>query len=262
MSPARPDLYWTDKGQGPTLLCLHGIGSSSASLRRQVDALSEEFRVVAWDAPGYGRSGEAREAGSLDYYATEAAGLIRSLDGAAHVLGVSWGGVISAQLALTHPDLVKSLVLVSASRGSGRDPASAAAMACRAENMMRDGVATYARARAPKLLSPTAPEHLIDEVVSIMTSDVRHCGYTSAARAMASADLSGRLSEINVPTLVICGTHDTVTGPAESTKIANSIPGARYAPIEGAGHLVNQEFPDAVNAAVLGFLRNTDSHNA
>ncbi|MEU0066529.1 alpha/beta hydrolase, partial [Streptomyces albidoflavus] len=109
-APATP--YVTEAGtEGPLVLCLHGIGSSSASFAAQLAGLSPVARVVAWDAPGYGRSADPDTAPGLDGYADAAAGLIRARGGSAHVIGVSWGGVIALRLALRHPDLVASLVV-------------------------------------------------------------------------------------------------------------------------------------------------------
>ncbi|GAA2309155.1 hypothetical protein GCM10010431_31520 [Streptomyces kunmingensis] len=74
---------------GPLLLCLHGIGSSSAAFAPQLDALAGHVRVVAWDAPGYGRSPDPAGPLDLDGFADAAADVIRSYGSPAHVLGVS-----------------------------------------------------------------------------------------------------------------------------------------------------------------------------
>ncbi len=142
---------------GPLLLCLHGIGSSSASFVAQLEAFSGAFRVVAWDAPGYGRSPDPDRPLDLDGFADAAAEVIRARGGRAHVLGVSWGGVIALRLALRHPALVASLIVADSGPGSGTDPEKAAAMRARVPELERLGPRAFAERRGPRLVSPTRP---------------------------------------------------------------------------------------------------------
>ncbi|WP_424920962.1 alpha/beta fold hydrolase, partial [Streptomyces sp. wa13] len=131
---------------GPLLLCLHGIGSSSAAFAPQLAELSSYVRVVAWDAPGYARSPDPAGPMSLDDYADAAAALIRERAGSAHVLGVSWGGVIALRLATRHPGLVDSLIIADSSPGSGTDGTRAAAMRARADDLAALGPRAFAEA--------------------------------------------------------------------------------------------------------------------
>jgi len=122
-------LHTREAGDGPLLLCLHGIGSSSASFAPQLTAFADRMRVVAWDAPGYAASPDLADPPGMDGYADLAAALITGLGhGEAVVLGMSFGGVIAARLAQRHPSLVRALVLGDSTRGSGRTPEQAAAM--------------------------------------------------------------------------------------------------------------------------------------
>ncbi|MEV8634105.1 alpha/beta fold hydrolase [Streptosporangium sp. NPDC051023] len=240
---------------GPVLL-LHGIGGSSGSFDAQIPALSARHRVLAWDAPGYGRSGDPAAPPGMSGYAAAAAAL---LPGPAHVVGVSWGGVVATRLALEHPGLVRSLVLADSTRGSGRTPEQAAAMRGRASELERLGAAAFAGARGPRLLSPRAPQELVDRVVTSMERSIRLPGYTYAAAAMAGTDHSDVLGSLSVPVLVVVGDQDRVTGVAESQAIAAAVPGARLAVIPGAGHLANQERPEEFNRLVLEFLESVPS---
>lgn len=245
-----------DKGSGPTVLCLHGIGSSSAAFTPQVDELGGELRFLAWDAPGYAASGDPEGPLDLDGYADAAAAVVRDrADGPVHVLGVSWGGVIAIRLALRHPDLVRSLVLADSSRGSGQSPEQAAAMHDRAAELDRVGAADFASARGPRLVTPEAPRELVDRVVSTMREAVRLPGYGYAAASMAATDLSAELADVRSPTLVLCGDADTVTGIPESQALAGGIRDAVFVTVHGAGHLANQEAPEAFNAWLSGFVQ-------
>ncbi|MET9595288.1 alpha/beta fold hydrolase [Streptomyces sp. NPDC006516] len=244
---------------GPLLLCLHGIGSSSAAFAPQLAELSAYVRVVAWDAPGYGQSPDPESTLTLDDYADTAAALIRERADSAHVLGVSWGGVIALRLAARHPELVDSLIIADSSPGSGTDEAKAAGMRARAADLAELGPRAFAEARGPRLVSSGAPDELVRRVVDTMAASVRLPGYAHAAESMASADLRAELPSIAAPTLVLCGEQDRVTGIEASQAIAGAIHKTAYVIVKDAGHLANQEQPGHFNAWVLSHLRITAS---
>jgi 3-oxoadipate enol-lactonase len=248
-------IHVQEAGSGPAVLCLHGIGSSAESFRPQLDGLAGSARMFAWDAPGYGKSADPQTALDIEGFADAAADVIRErAGGPAHVLGVSWGGVIAQILALRSPELVKSLILVGSSRGSGRTAESVEAMRARVGALTELGADEFARKRAPRLLSEQAPSALVDQVVSTMATAIRLPGYGYAAESMATTDTSSRLREIRSPTLVLCGDADGVTGVVESQALAGGIPDAVFVTVSGAGHLANQERPESVNAWVSSYL--------
>jgi len=252
---ARTGVNVVDTGTGPTVLCLHGIGSSSAAFAPQAEALAGELRLLAWDAPGYAGSPDPDEPLDLDAYADAAAAVIvEHADGPVHVLGVSWGGVIAVRLALRHPDLVRSLVLADSSRGSGQGEEQAAAMRARADELGHLGAAELARARGPRLVTDQASPELVDRVVATMSDAVRLPGYGYAAASMAATDLTAELGDVRTPTLVLCGDGDTVTGIPESQALAGGIPDAVFVTLRGAGHLANQEAPETFNAWLAAFV--------
>ncbi|MFJ2772355.1 alpha/beta fold hydrolase [Streptomyces sp. NPDC087300] len=242
---------------GPLLLCLHGIGSSSAAFAPQLAALSGYLRVLAWDAPGYGKSPDPDGPLDLDGFADAAADVIRSHGASAHVLGVSWGGVIALRLAARHPELVDSLIVADSSPGSGTDPAKAAAMRQRAAELAGAGPREFAERRGPRLVSSGAPPELVRRVVDTMACSVRLPGYAYAAESMAATDLRAELPAISAPSLVLCGDQDRVTGVEASQVIAGALHKTAYVIVKDAGHLANQEQPERFNAWVLSHLRIT-----
>ena len=240
--------------EGPLLLCLHGIGSSSAAFAPQLTGLSPYARVVAWDAPGYAKSPDPEGPLDLDGFADAAADVIRSYGSAAHVLGVSWGGVIAVRLAIRHPELVASLVLADSSAGSGTDEDKAAGMRARAEELAALGPRAFAERRGPRLVSDLAPPALVERVVDTMAGAVRLPGYGYAAEVMAGADLRPELPRVTAPSLVVCGDRDTVTGVEASQVLAGGLHKTAYVIVKDAGHLANQEQPERFVQAVTGFL--------
>jgi len=235
-------------GQGPPALLLHGIGSSADSFRAQLAGLCSDHRVMAWDAPGYGRSADPAGELTLDDYART---VVEVLDATrverAHLGGVSWGGVIATRVALNHPERVLTLALIASTpgrRGTATD------LEDRYRVLERLGPAEFARHRAARVLAAPADPDLMAEVERNMAASVRLAGYRSAGASLASARHAAELGGITAPTLVVVGRADAVTGVAESQLLADAIPHARFMIVDGAGHLVNQERPERVNSAL------------
>ncbi|MBG6087717.1 alpha/beta fold hydrolase [Actinomadura viridis] len=250
-----------DAGAGEPLLCLHGIGSGGAAFDAVTPLLADRFRVIARDAPGYASAADPPGPPGMDGYADAAVAVLDGLGlERAHVLGVSWGGVIAARIALRHPDRLRSLILADSTRGSGTSPEKAAAMRARGAELAGLGPAAFARRRAARLLSPAATPREVARVAEAMAAAVRMPGYGYAAESMAATDHGPLLGRIRARALVLVGEHDAVCPPAESRLIAAAVPGARYAEIPGAGHLSNQERPAEFARAVRDFLVPDDLH--
>jgi 3-oxoadipate enol-lactonase len=251
-------IHYERRGSGPLLLLLHGIGSNSRSFRHQLAELSDRWTVVAWDAPGYGRSDDPIEPFSLSDLADRAVSLLDQLDvERAHVLGVSMGGVIAQLVFHRHAARVLSLILADTNAGGGGlpEPERSARVQGRLEALERSGPRAMAAARAPVLLRPDAPPDLLAEVTEIM-AEVRPAGYRAAAIALGQTDVTPLLSGIDAPTLVIHGALDTVVLPETGRFLAENIPGAKFVLIPKAGHVANQEQPASFNAAVRRFLED------
>ncbi|SDO82493.1 Pimeloyl-ACP methyl ester carboxylesterase [Streptomyces sp. cf386] len=239
---------------GPLVLCLHGIGSSSAAFAPQLEALGRDFRVLAWDAPGYGKSADPDSALTLDDFADTAAEVIRAHGGRAHVVGVSWGGVIALRLATRHSDLVDSLTVADSTPGSATSPEKAAGMRARVPELAELGPRAFAERRGPRLVSQDAPYELVQRVVDTMAGSIRLPGYGHAAESMATTDLRGELARVTAPTLVLCGDQDRITGPEASQVLAGGLRKTAYVIVKDAGHLANQERPEHFNAWLLSHL--------
>ncbi|MFC7339817.1 alpha/beta fold hydrolase [Saccharopolyspora griseoalba] len=246
-----------EAGSGAPVLMLHGIGGAADAFAAQMSGFPG-YRTLAWDAPGYGDSADLPGEPVLDDYAETVVSILRGLDAApAHLLGVSWGGVIATRVALEAPDVLRSLVLADSSRGSGRTDRGRKAMATRVEELRRRGAVAFAEQRGPRLPAPDADPRAVEQVVGLM-SRVRLTGYRNAAGVMAATDHSAQLASISTPTLVIVGEQDRVTGVDESRALADGIPAARFEVIRGAGHAANQEKPEEFNRRVRQFLSDVD----
>lgn len=243
-------IHYEIAGDGFPLVLLHGIGSNSRSWRRQLSALSTGFKIIAWDAPGYGRSSDPPGppvTPSMTFYADRLRRLLDSLQlDRVFLLGHSTGGVIAQEFYRAYPDRVTALILADT-----RCVGSPAALEERLHSIRTKSPSQIAADRGPKLLSSAAPPDLVAEVVSIM-SEIRPAGYEFAAVALAGSDTRDVVHNLRVPALLIWGAED------EITPVWEEIPqGAQFEVIPEAGHLCYIEKPDAFNQIVRQFLRET-----
>src|SRR5207253_2724459 len=217
-----------------------GIGSNSRSFHRQLEILSRDFQVIAWDAPGYGKSSDPEGRPSMAYYARQLAGLLDELKlDRIHLVGHSFGGVVAQEFYRAYPDRVDRLILADTTFRGSRDKLEERLTMIRTMTP-----AEMAAQRAPQLLSPNSPPELFEEAIAIM-SEVRPAGYEFAAIALAQADTREVLRNLRVPTLLIWGVEDAIT------PLWRDIPeGARLAAIPYAGHLCYAEQPELFNTIV------------
>ena len=250
-------ITYRSAGHGPPLLLLHGgFGFDSRSWRRQLDALSDEFTVVAWDAPGSGGSSDPPESFRLADYADCLAGFVTALGlTAPHVLGLSSGAALALELYGRHPHVPRTLVLAGAYAGwAGSLPHDEVerrlARAVReAQIPPEDWVPAY----VPGMLTEAAPQAMVDEVVALMC-DVHPAANLTGLRAMAEADLRDVLPRIDVPTLLLYGDADKRSPLTVGEELHARIPNSTLVVLVGVGHLSNFEAADRFNHTVRSFL--------
>jgi len=255
-------IAYLEKGQGESLVFLHGIGSAARSFGAQLEGLSSGWRVVAWDAPGYGQSTALPMAhpSAGDY----ADALARFLDergiGAFHLLGHSLGCLMAAAFAARRPGRVMSLTLCSIAGGHAGLPAAERQKLLdqRLHDVATLGPRGMAEKRAPRLLGPAAPPGALAKVVDTMGS-IHAEGYAQAARMLSTGDIAADLCRLpkRLPGQVIVGDGDVITPLARNREIAALWPHASVQVIQGAGHALYLEQPDAFNALVADFLHKS-----
>jgi pimeloyl-ACP methyl ester carboxylesterase len=252
------------RGTGPPLVLLHGILQDSRSWRGQLDALSDEFTVVAWDAPGCGQSSDPPETFRLPEYADCLAAFVDAcaLD-RPHVLGLSLGGALALELFRRHPQVPGTLVLASAYAGwAGSLPADVVerrlAQALREADLSAE---EFVPGWIPGLLTESAPVALVDEVEAMM-SGFHPAGYRAMARGLAEADLRDVLPRIDVPTLLLYGDADRRSPLSVAEGLHAEIPASTLVVLPGVGHLANLEAPERFNAEVGHFLHQAGARAA
>jgi pimeloyl-ACP methyl ester carboxylesterase len=249
-------------GNGPPLVLLHGILQDSQAWRRQLDDLSDEFTLVAWDAPGCGRSSDPPETFRLPEYADCLAAFVAALGlGRPHVLGLSWGGGLALELYRRHPTVPATLVLAAAYAGwAGSLPAEV--VEDRLQQALREADLPpdrFVPGWLPGLLTDAASQEMVDDVVAVM--DRFHpAGYRAMARAFAEADLRDVLPGVDVPTLLLYGEADRRSPLPVATDLHATIPASTLVVLPGVGHLCNIEAAETFNSEVRRFLRSVQPH--
>jgi pimeloyl-ACP methyl ester carboxylesterase len=245
------------RGEGPPLLLLHGAACDSRVWRVQVDALSDEFTVVAWDAPGCGESSDPPESFRLAEYTDCLAGFIDALGlTRPHVLGHSWGSALALEFAARRPAGVRSLLLVGAYAGwAGSLPADEVASRLRFALQIADLAAgEFQPNTMPGLFSDVMPADRAEELATIM-AQIRPAGTRAMAHALAEADLRDVLAGIAVPTLLLYGDADVRSPLTVAAQLASAIPTSTLVVMPGLGHECYLESADAFNAEIRVFLR-------
>ncbi|MFI6637966.1 alpha/beta fold hydrolase [Streptomyces sp. NPDC050504] len=228
----------------PVLVIGPSLGTTWHMWDRQVPELSQQWRVLRFDLPGHGGA-PAVPAASVQELTDR---LLATLDGLGvqrfGYAGCSIGGAIGADLALRHPHRVASLALVAASARFGT-----------ADEFRQRGVVVRSNGLDP--IARTAPERwftgafaaaqpaIVEWAVQMVRTTDPGC-YIAACEALAAFDVRTGLGRIGVPTLVLVGAEDEVTGPADARTLVAGIPDARLAVVPGASHLAPIEQPAAV----------------
>lgn len=243
---------YLEDGAGPALVLLHGVGSGARSWKAQLAGLSGAYRVVAWDAPGYGSS-TPLEADRPD--ATDYACRLRSLVDALqvecfHLVGHSLGAIMATRFACEHPDRVMSLTLAGPSTGHARlSPEERDRLRNgRIGDLAKLGPRGMAQLRGPRLVSPLATGQLKHAVIETMAR-IRPDGYGQAVAMLSGADTGADIARLagRVPLQFIYGEHDVVMPPDSTMALAREWPDAAVHRIDGAGHAMYLEQPQAFN---------------
>jgi len=252
-------ISFLDRGHGPAVVLLHGIGSAARSFDRQIYALASRWRVVAWDAPGYGESSDLpMEHPTAGDYAEALAGLLDEVGiRTCHLLGHSLGCLMAARFAATRPERVLSLTLCSIAGGHASLSAEERQkmLDLRINDVAALGPKGMAANRAPRLLGPAAPPEALGRLIDTMGS-VRLHGYGQAARMLSTGDVKTDIRNLrsSLPGQVIYGDADVITPPARNREIAAAWPGAAVHVIPGAGHALYLEQPDVFNSLLTDFI--------
>ncbi|MFE2039778.1 4-carboxymuconolactone decarboxylase [Streptomyces sp. NPDC059477] len=244
--------------EAPVLILGPSLGTTWHMWDRQVPELAEQWRIFRYDLPGHGGA-PAYPAGSV----TElTARLLATLDGLGvqrfGYAGCALGGAVGVELALRHPERLASLALIAASPRFG----TADEFRQRGVIVRTNGLDPIARSSPDRWFTAgfaAAQPAITDWAVQMVRTTDPGC-YIAACEALATFDVRPELGRVGVPTLVLVGSDDQVTGPAEARTLVAGIPDARLAVVPGASHLVPVEQPAAVTDLLVRHFSTAWQH--
>jgi pimeloyl-ACP methyl ester carboxylesterase len=248
-------IAYREAGQGAALLLLHGFLCDSRCWRRQLAGLRDHLRTIAWDAPGAGSSWDPPETFTTMDYAHCLTGFLDAIDVTdAHVVGLSWGGILAQEFYRIAPARVRTLVLADTYAGwlgSLTEPIWKE----RLETCLRDStgpVDEVVTKLLPGMFTENVPVEVREELRAIM-AEFHPIGFRVMSRSSASTDTRDLLPRIDVPTLVLWGDDDRRSPIYIAEQLRTAIPNAEFAIIANAGHVSNMEQSEPFNAHVRRF---------
>ena len=252
-------MSYGEKGEGPgvPLVLLHEFPLNRRMWAPQVEALSEDRRVITPDYPGFGRSPRPPAQPDMRYYAEQVGDLLDALRLGRVVLGgLSMGGYVAFACLRLFPERVSALLLANTRPEPDTEEVRQARRDL-ARRVAEEGVGILPKLQMERLLAPQtlANKKAIVEFVRDIMLESSPDGVVAALGAMRERpDSTPLLGEIKVPTLVIGGAEDALSTPEVMGAMAEKIPDSEHVTLHGAGHLSNLEAPEGFNAAVAGFL--------
>lgn len=261
------DIYYEIHGPSgaPPLVCIEGWGYSLWMWFRQIPDLKEKCRCIVFDNRGVGKSSKPDYPYTMDLFAGDTVGLMERLGiKRAHFFGISMGGYIAQQIAVSHPERVKSLILASTSFGGpnaviAEKRVQAMMFAIPTETLsveqameMRHSV-TY----SPQFLKDNKP--LLKQIQRWREQNPQPL-YARGNQAAATVEFNveEELGQVSVPTLIVHGTNDLIVPPQNAEMLADKISTSRLVLIEGGPHLTFIEYYEKFNNAVLSFVNEVE----
>ena len=254
-------LYYELHGEGEPLLLIMGYGSNSGHWFVILPRLASRFNVIIFDKRGTGRSDKPDIPYTAEMLTGDIAGLLDAIGiGAAHVFGVSMGGMLSQELALRYPERVRKLILGCTTCGGPHSAKFSPEAMAFLFDPERARLSDEERAllTVPWLWNEDYIAEHPEAVKRYVTTTTQYPtpahGYMSQANFILTHDTFDRLSDIKAPTLVLTGAKDRLISPENSRILASRIPGAELVIFENAGHGFISDTADESSKTIIKFL--------
>lgn len=244
---------YREAGQGKTLVLLHGISSGSGSWIRQIQDLSQDFHIIAWDAPGYGKSDvlNTDQPTSIDY-AKRLKGMLDALNVKDIILvGHSLGALQAAAFNALYPDDVDALILANVAQGyKDFDAQKQKDVFEKRPKMLKElGATGMASSRGPYLVAHATPNAM--ELITTVMQDISLEGFTHASYLLAYDSIQSYLQEQKENTHVVMGMSDGITPAKDIQTLADTYKLHQCYKLEDAGHLSYLDQAERFNQILL-----------
>lgn len=250
-------LHYEEYGRGAPVLLVHGLGSSCQDWEYQIPALAAQYRVIAVDVRGHGRSDKPRERYSIPGFSADIQALLDHLQpGPVHYIGLSMGGMIGFQLAVDHPHLLKTLTIVNSAPQVKIKSANEVWQYAKRWTLARlVSMETIGKGLGKNLFPKPEQADLRQKIATRWAQNDKHA-YLASFDAIVGWGVQERLSRISCPTLIVTADKDYT--PVElKADYVRLIANARLQIIDNSRHATPLDQPDEFNRVVLAFL---DAH--
>lgn len=247
---------YVDAGSGMPLLLIHGLGGAIESWINNIDALAKDMRVIALDLPGFGYSDKPKMSYTIKFYVDFVARFIKKLDIApAAIVGSSLGGHVACELAITRPELVSRLVVISPPGALPRSFTGTPALKKYVRVLQAKSVAQVKKALVAVDGKPVADDYAKIVFEKLAMPGAKEAFLSALAGSAKAPRLNNRLSKIKIPTMVMWGKDDIMI-PAKYVKPFIGMKNSRIVLLENCGHRPHVDRPGVFNRLVLDFVRD------
>ena len=250
------ELYYEVHGSGPRLLLCSGSGTSIAGIGPMIDKLAAHFEVLVHDQRCLGRSGIPERPPTMADYAADAAALLDHMGwGSTRVFGISFGGMVAQELAVTWPERIERLALLCASPGGEGGSSfplhTVASLPVDEQERLRLHLADSRY--TPEFLAANPFDQMLVDLAAAARQAPKSAdqlrGEALQLTARSHHDVWDRLPAITCPTLVACGRFDALAPPANSHAIASRVPNSEVREFAGGHVFIWQDraaWPDVI----------------
>ncbi len=257
-------LNYQDRGSGDIpIIFIHGFPVDKSQWEPQLSILQKYTRVIAYDVRGFGKSGSTDEPLSIDLLADDLIQVMNALNvPSAIICGLSMGGYIALNAVNRFRSRICALILCDTNCDADTDDIKEA----RLEAIRRieiHGIETYCESFLRKAFSLEAisdNKRSIQAMRRVIMATPATSIINTLRALMDRADTSPTLGSIRVPTLILCGQEDTISGPKKSESLFAGIKGSTMYVFDGVGHFPNLELPHAFNSQLSSFHNHVKQH--
>ena len=250
---------YSDHGpdDAPVIIFIHGFPLNKSMWNIQVEALKENYRVIAYDIRGHGNSDAGFDEFSIELFVIDLLRLMEKLKIEKSILcGLSLGGYIALNAVLKHPDRFDGLILNDTQCIS--DTPEIKENRCLAIiRIMKNGVEQYADEIIKNLFAPesfTKKKNVIDAVKEMIISTPKQSLCNTLHALAERKETCDQLPQINIPVLIMVGKEDKITPIAAAQQMHEKMFNSKLEIIQQAGHLSNLENPTTFNTHLVNFL--------
>jgi 3-oxoadipate enol-lactonase len=249
-------IHYAPEGQAghPALVLSNSLGTNFHMWDPQIPEFTKSLQVVRYDTRGHGKSSVTPGPYSIEQLAKDVLALtdVLKLD-RFHFCGLSMGGMIGMWLAVNAPERLNKLVLCNTAAKIG----TAEMWNTRIDKVRKEGMKPIAAAAIERWFSSTFRQKNPPSIASTLKTleETNPEGYAANCAAVRDFDFRQQLHAIRTPTLIISGTHDPATPPADGQFLTNNIQGARFVELNAA-HLSNIEEANRFTSEVVNFLNS------